>query len=146
MIERNTMMWGIFLVGLVIGFVGVYLVVAQPMFAQLDKLQRQVVSMQTDLESLVGVRHQAWETSNLLSGRTAQQKQIADARATIRDMRKRRQDLQIEAGQMNQSFKVLADLKSLRGKLLEQQVTTPVAAKAAEGLALIQKRLIDEHG
>ena len=36
LIEKNTLMWGIFLVGLVIGFVGVYLVVAQPMLAHVQ--------------------------------------------------------------------------------------------------------------
>lgn len=145
-IEKNTMLWGIFLVGLVVGFVGVYLVAAQPMFAQIDRLQRQVVAVQNDMESLVGVRDQAWETSNLLSGLTAQQRQLADARATIKEIRQLRQDLQVEAGQMAQSFQALADLKKLKTTVLDQRDLTAPATKAVEDIALVQKRLIAEHG
>lgn len=146
LIERNTMMWGIFLVGLVIGFVGVYLVAAQPMFAQLDKMQRQVVSLQNDMESLVGVRDQAWETSNLLSGLNSQQRQLADARATLKEIRNLRQDLQVEAGQISTAYQALAELKKLKVAVLDQKDDIADATHAAEDLALIQKRLIEEHG
>src|SRR5258708_29080944 len=62
MVEQNTIFWGAFLVGIVIGFVAVYIVVAQPMFAQLGQLQRQMAAFESDLQPLVGNRNQAWQT------------------------------------------------------------------------------------
>src|SRR4029079_6232175 len=64
LLERNTLVWGSFLVGVVIGFVAVYVVVAQPLFTQLRDLQTQSVALQVDIQSLVGVRNQAWEADN----------------------------------------------------------------------------------
>src|SRR5262245_36465383 len=77
-VERNTLLWGMFLVGMVVGFVGVYLIVGQPMFAHLDKVERQVAALQGDMESLVGVKDDVWETNNLLSGLAAQRRQLVE--------------------------------------------------------------------
>src|SRR5262245_59957423 len=82
---RNSMIWGVFLVGVVIGFLVVYLVVAQPMFAQLAQMERQMVAMDADLQSLVGARQVAREAGNLLSDLNALKNQLRDARATVRE-------------------------------------------------------------
>src|SRR5262245_46709020 len=93
LIARNSMVWGIFLVGIVVGFLAVYVVVAQPMFAQLSQVQSQIASLETDMQALVGVRNSAWETGNLLSDLTALKNQLRDARSSIREIRALRQDL-----------------------------------------------------
>src|SRR5690348_7669594 len=60
LVAKNSLVWGVFLVGVVIGFMAVYLVVAQPLFAQLVEMRRQMASLETDMQSLVGARNQAW--------------------------------------------------------------------------------------
>src|SRR5436190_20164201 len=67
LVEKNTLIWGFFLVGVILGFVAVYIVVAQPMFAQLGQMQRQMAELETNMEQLVGVRNQAWEAGHLPS-------------------------------------------------------------------------------
>ncbi len=145
LLERNTLVWGSFLVGVVIGFVAVYIVVAQPLFAQLRDLQTQSVALQADLQSLVGVRNQAWEADNLLSDLTALKTQLADARATIREIRQLRQDLLEESRHTSAANTALSEMTRLQDAVLEQRELTSAAARAVEDLARIQTRLVDEH-
>lgn len=145
LLERNTLIWGSFLVGVVIGFVAVYIVVAQPLFAQLRDMQSQTVAMQGDLQRLVGVRNQAWEADNLLSDLNALKSQIPDARATIREIREMRKDLLEEARYTPAATGAVSELARLQNSILEQRHVTDSASNALEQLARIQARLVEEH-
>ncbi len=142
---KNSMIWGIFLVGVVIGFVAVYLVVAQPMFAQLEQMQRQMATLDTEMQSLVGARNQAWETGNLLSDLKSLKNQLHDSRATVRDIRLLRQDLLEEAKHTAAASSALCDLAKLQEFALDQHDLTSPAVRSLEQLAQIQKRLVQEH-
>src|SRR5262245_47100131 len=91
LLERNTLIWGAFLIGVVLGFVVVHVVVAQPMFAQLQELQKQTAALQKDIQMLVGVRDRAWEAGNLLSDLTALDSQLSKTQTTFREIRRLRQ-------------------------------------------------------
>src|SRR5579859_7514276 len=114
LVEKNTLIWGFFLVGVVIGFVAVYIVVAQPMFAQLGQMQRQMADLETNMQQLVGARNQAWEAGHLLSDLNALKSQIRDARATVRDIRNLRKELDEEARHTVAASEALAQLARLQ--------------------------------
>lgn len=143
--ERNTLIWGSFLFGVVIGFVAVYIVVAQPMFAQLRDLQEQTIALQGDLRGLVGVRDQAWEADNLLSDLTSLKAHLGDARGTLREIQQLRQDLLGESRHTAAANSALSDMARLQETLIEQQNLIAPAARAAEELGNLQARLVQDH-
>jgi hypothetical protein len=145
-LQGNLLLWGTFLVGLVAGFVSVYLVVAQPLIAQVDTLHRDMSGMQGDLKELVGVRDQVHEANTLLSALKVQRQQIEDARLTLVSLRELRQDLQVESHHTTQSAATLKQLVQMQSMLREQQELTPTASKALEDMAQVQRRLVQEHG
>jgi hypothetical protein len=145
MVEKNTLIWGFFLVGVVIGFVAVYIVVAQPIFAQLGQMQRQMADLETNMEQLVGARNQAWEAGHLLSDLKGLKSQIRDARASLREMRNLRKDLIEEAQNSAAAADALAKLSRLQDFALEQQDMTNSARESLAEMAEIQQRLVGEH-
>ena len=144
-IEKNTLLWGIFLTGLVTGFAGVYLVVAQPILAQLGEVQRQSIAMQNEMKALVGSSDQAWEASDLLSSLNAQRRQIQAARIAIKDIRQLRQDLQSEANHTAAGAAALTQLTRLQDALIEQREVAAQAVKALDEVAQVQRRLVKDH-
>ena len=145
LIARNSMIWGIFLVGVVIGFMIVYLIVAQPMFAQLELMQSRIVVLDADVQTLVGARNEAWEAGNLLTDLKLLKRQLGDARGTIREIRELRQELIEESKQTAAAAEALRSLAKLQEFALDQQDLTGPAARSLEQLAQIQKRLVAEH-
>ncbi len=145
LVPKNTMIWGCFLLGVVIGFVAVYLMVAQPLFAQLSQMQRQIATLDADIDALAGVRHQAWEAGNLLSDLKGLKAQLHDARGTIREIRALRQDLLEESRHTAAASNALGSLAKLQEFALDQQDLASPAARSLEQLAQIQKRLVAEH-
>lgn len=145
LVERHTLIWGSFLVGLVIGFVAVYIVAAQPMFAQLRSLQRQTQALQSEVQTLVGVRDQAWEAGNLLSDLTALRGQLADARTTVREIRQLRQDLLDEARHTSAASAAIGGLGRLQDSVLERQELTAQAGSVVEEFGKVLSRLVEEH-
>ncbi|MBI3864532.1 MAG: hypothetical protein HY290_21830 [Planctomycetia bacterium] len=145
LVEKNTLIWGFFLIGVVIGFVAVYIIVAQPMFGQLAHLQRQIKEVDESLKLLVGERNQAWEAGHLLSDLKAMKGQIRDARATLRDIRNLRKELIAEGQQTGAASEALAQLTQLQASALELQELTSSASRTLGEMAEIQQRLVDEH-
>lgn len=145
LVEKNTLIWGFFLIGVVIGFVAVYIIVAQPMFGQLAQLQRQISEVESSMKLLVGERNQAWEAGHLLSDLKALRGQIRDARITVREIRNLRKDLAEESRQTGAAADALAGLTRLQQFALEQEELTSAASRTLGEMAEIQQRLVDEH-
>jgi hypothetical protein len=144
-IARNSVMWGFFLAGVVIGFVAVYLIVAQPVLAQLGQMQNQMTSLENDVLTLVGARHEAWQAGNLLADLTSLKSQLRDARATVREIRSLRQELLEESRHTAEAAEALRSLVRLQAVTLEQQDLASPATRSLEEMVEIQRRLIDEH-
>jgi hypothetical protein len=142
--ERNSLVWGAFLLGVMLGFAAVYVVVAQPMFTQVGDLKRQLVSVEDGLHALLGADDQAWEAGNLLSDLNALKTQIVDARATVREIRQCRQDLLDEARHTADASAALTGLVLLQNSLLEQQELTKSAADVAQAGASLHQRIVEE--
>lgn len=144
--QGNLLLWGTFLVGLVAGFVSVYLVVAQPLIAQVDTMHRELMAMQGDLKELVGVRDQVHEANTLLSALKVQRQQIEDARLTLVSLRELRQDLQVESHHTAKSAATLAEMVRMQNTLREQQELIPTASRSLESMTQVQRHLVQEHG
>jgi hypothetical protein len=145
LIEKKTLVWGFFLIGLVIGFVAVYIIVARPMFGQLARMQRQISDVESSLKLLVGERNQPWEAGHMLSDLNSLGTQIQEARATVREIRNLRNDLTQEAQQTGAASEALTKLSRLQNFALAQEELTSSASQALGEMAEIQQRLIDEH-
>jgi hypothetical protein len=117
-VARNSVVWGFFLVGVVLGFVAVYLIVAQPIFAQLAQMQGQMTSLKN---------------------------QLRDARATVREVRSLRQELLEESRHTAEAADALRSLVRLQALSLEQQDLTSPAARSLEEMVEIQRRLVEEN-
>ena len=145
LVERHTLIWGSFLVGLVIWFVAVYVVAAQPMFTQIRSLQRQTQALQSEVQTLVGVRDQAWEAGNLLSDLSALRGQLADARSTVREIRQLRQDLLDEARHTSAASAAIGGMGRLQDSVLEHQQLTAQAGSVVEEVGKVLSRIVQEH-
>lgn len=143
--ERNTLVWGAFLVGLVLGFVAVYIVVAQPVLAQLEETQRQIVRLQSDFQPLLGARDSAWEANNLLSDLKAQQKLLTDARLTLGAIKQFRQEFADEARKLSETHQALNELTDLRNAVIDEHKLTGTASAALAEMARIQHQLVEEN-
>lgn len=145
LLERNTLVWGAFLVGVLLGFVAVYIVVAQPMFAQLKQLQQQGATLKEDVQLLVGVRDQAWEAENLLSDLNSLKGQLGEARAAVREIRQLRKELAEESRRTTAARSALSAMAGLNAAIVEQQSQVEPAERALAEIANIQARLIHQH-
>jgi len=145
LVEKNTLIWGFFLIGIVVGFVAVYIIVAQPMFSQLGQIQRQMAALESDLQLLVGERNQAWEAGHLLADLNALKGQIREARANVRDIRSLRQDLKDEALRSVDASESLGKLAAVQDLALQHQDYTGAARQTLEEMVQVQQRLVAEH-
>jgi hypothetical protein len=145
LVEKRTLVWGFFLIGLVVGFVAVYIIVARPMFGQLAQMQRQIADVEASLTLLVGERNQAWETGHLLSDLRSLGDQIHEARVTVRDIRALRTELAEAGKQTGAAAEALAKLTRLQDFAIAQEELTNSASRTLGEMAEIQQRLIDEH-
>ena len=60
------------------------------MLSQIGQLQTELVSVQQDMDKLVGAKTSAWQVNNLLTVLNSQAKQLSEAKvavAEIRDLR-----------------------------------------------------------
>lgn len=146
-LERKTLLWGAFVAGLALGFVAVYVVVAQPMFGELKELGRQTIMLQDDVRQLVGARDHAWEAGSLLSDLTALKTQLVDARATLREIKRLREDLLEESRHTASASAALHELARLNDAALEQQELNGPAAVAVEQMGRVHRQIIEtaEH-
>ncbi|MGQ0634945.1 MAG: hypothetical protein ACT4QC_10065 [Planctomycetaceae bacterium] len=141
--ERNTLVWGAFLIGVASGFVAVYIVVAQPMFNQLKELHHQTLVLQEDVQELVGERNQAFEAATLLGDLRSMKAQLPDARATVREMRNLRADLLEESRHTRAAHAAVREMSRLQETALEQQELTTPAAVALQELTDVQRQVIE---
>ena len=127
-IERHTLIWGIFLVGMVVGFVSVFCMVAQPLVARIEAMQSELAVLHRDMESLVGSKEDVFSAGHLLSGLAAQKRQLVDAQAALEDLKRLRKELQAEATETAAAFASLSDMARLQERMISQRATTAAAA------------------
>ncbi len=75
--------WSMLFVGLAVGFLGMDIMVRRPMMRELSQVRSELSSVERDMEELVGVRNNVWETNNLLTGLKSQYRQLEEARLRL---------------------------------------------------------------
>jgi len=123
----------------------VYVVVSQPLFSHLERMQRQILAVQHDMEPLVGASDEPWETNSLLTGLIAQRKQLAEMRLALKQIRELREELLTEAGRTDGGFAAIHELRELQSALLDKKDTSTPALQALEDFARMAQTLVREH-
>lgn len=141
--ERKTLVWAAFAAGLALGFVAVYIIVAQPVITELRDLHRQTNLLQMDVRELVGARQPAWEAGSLLSELTSLKSQLADSRAALREIKQLRKDLLEESRYTAAASGALREFGRLQDAALENQDLIPPAQQSIERISQLQQRLIE---
>jgi uncharacterized protein HemX len=75
---------------------GVNLSIVRPMKDRMEDLKQELISMQSDMQLLVGERDQVRNTNDLLSGLKGQQTVFEEARRSLASMRQMREELTAE--------------------------------------------------
>lgn len=115
--------------------------IRRPMMREMASLKSNIVSMQHDMESLVGVHNQAWETNNLLSSLKAQYRQIEDGRASIDSIKRLNEELESETAKLSKAFASLDQLISIKNQVLKQSDTNATAQANLDQLIALQDRV-----
>src|SRR5215204_2560620 len=76
--DARTQPWPMFITGIIICFVGVHLLVVRPMSDRMETVNRELIKVKKNVDSLVGVGDQPWKTNSLLSGLKDQAQKIEE--------------------------------------------------------------------
>lgn len=133
--------WSAIVVCFTIGIVAVEFMIRRPMMREMASLRSNIVGMQRDMESLVGVHNQAWETNNLLSSLKAQYRQIEDGRASIESIKRLNEELETETAKLSKAFASLDQLINIKNRVLKQSETNPMAQSNLDQMVALQDRI-----
>lgn len=139
--------WASLVIGLLMGVIAMDLVVRRPLMRELATTRTNMSHMQRELEKLVGVRDQVWETNNLLTGLKAQNRQIEEARVSVIAVQQLCKELQAENEKMQSAFNSLDQLVALKTSVLKSGAETDQAQTQAAHLVALQKTVVSagEH-
>ncbi|MCY2962440.1 MAG: hypothetical protein NT069_02105 [Planctomycetota bacterium] len=141
---RTQHIWGSFLGGVIVGFVALLAVVAQPMFQQLQSLKKDVMILHRDLNHLVGASGEAGRAGNLLADLARLQDRGIEAQGAIDELRRRQDELLTEGRRSTEASAALTNFVALQTSLLKQRDLTPVAAESLEEITRIQQQVCDQ--
>ena len=144
-VDKNLLIFGMFLLGIVLGVAIVFILVAHPLQGHLARLEGEVSRMQSSVELLAGERSQAWEAGHLLADLTCLGRQVNEARTALTEIRELRNDLIEEGEQTRAANEALANLARLQNFALAQEEITNSARTVLGEMSEIQQRLVEEH-
>ena len=128
--------WGMLAFGLFAGLVGVYVLVVEPMNQRLEAVNRELIRMKRNMDSLVGVAGEASRTNSLLASLKEQAVRVHQAERVVPAISRFRQDVEAEAAKTPAAFASLDRLAALQTSVAGQSRMTD---SAVETLRLIQK-------
>lgn len=134
--------WASLVIGLLMGVIAMDLVVRRPLMRDLAATRVNMSHMQRELEKLVGVRDQVWETNNLLTGLKAQNRQIEEARVSVIAVQQLCKELQAENEKMQSAFNSLDQLVALKASVIKSAEETDQAQRQAAHLVALQKTVV----
>lgn len=143
----NSIRWVPIIVGMLLGIIAMDLVVRRPLMKELALTRTQIITVEREVEKLVGVRDQVWETNNLLTGLKAQQRQLSDAQRSVQEMQQLCKELTAETEKLPASFSSLDQLVSLRVAVLRGAEEAEKAKQQADHLVALQTQVVSsgEH-
>jgi len=134
--------WSMMFAGLAITFLGMDIMVRRPMMRELSQVRTELASVERDMEELVGVRNQVWETNNLLTGLKSQYRQVEDARLSVTAMTQLRKEIDAEAKKTGEAFASLERLVGVQNAVLTNAENVDAAEDTLEGIIAMQKQAV----
>ena len=67
MAEQQKLTWGLLVLGVTIGFMGMHFVIARPLTRELSQMKRDMSQRETRMQELSGAGDQVWDANSLLS-------------------------------------------------------------------------------
>lgn len=124
---------------------GVNLSIVRPMKDRMEELKQEIVSMQSDMQLLVGERDQVRNTNDLLSGLKAQQAVFEEARRSLASMRQMREELTVECQKTGEVLASVEKLATIQQRVLKNRELSEPATKALDQVVALQKQLIEQN-
>lgn len=134
--------WSMLFVGLAVGFLGMDLMVRRPMMRELARVRVELSTVERDMEELVGVRNQVWETNNLLTSLKSQYRQLEDARVCVTAMEQLRKEIEAEAEHTAAAFNRLDRLVGLQNRVLSNSANIETAEEQFERMMTMQEQVV----
>lgn len=143
----SSVRWAPLVIGVLLGVIAMDIVVRRPLMREMALMRSNMGHMQREVEQLVGVRDQVWETNNLLTSLKAQHRQIEDARVSVLAVQQLCKELQTENAKMPAAFHSLDELATLKSTVLKAGDNTETAQTQAEHLVALQLQVVSaaEH-
>ncbi|MDA1017619.1 MAG: hypothetical protein O3A00_24565 [Planctomycetota bacterium] len=132
-------------VGLLVGFIGIYLMVVRPMKGRMDVVESRLLNVDREMDDLVGSQDDVWKTNNLLSSLKSQKLAVDGARDAIRTIRQFRAEIEAEAVKTEKAVSALEQIAMLQQSVIGQQEKTASAEVAFSGLVSLQQSLIESQ-
>ena len=134
-------------VGLAIGFLGMDIMVRRPMMRELATVRTELSTVERDMEELVGVRNQVWETNNLLTSLKSQYRQLEDARVSMSALAQLCNEIETGAGHTGAAFAKLDRLVGLQNAVLRNSENVESAEVSLDRMVAMQGHLVQsgEH-
>lgn len=134
--------WGMLLLGLTAGIVTLQIFVVRPMERQLKEVKQELAAVESNMDKLVAVRDQVWETNSLLTSLNTQYSQLGDARTALSGLRQFRREVEAAAHEAEAAYAALDRFQSLQGTVLEQGQATAPAYKVLKDMIRLHEELI----
>jgi hypothetical protein len=135
--------WSMLFVGLAIGFLGMDIMVRRPMMRELASVRTELLSVEHDMEELVGVRNQVWETNNLLTSLKSQYRQLEDARVSMSALAQLCTEIETGAGHTSVAFAKLDRLVGLQNAVLRNSENVESAEVSLDRMVAMQGQLVE---
>lgn len=130
-------------VGLAIGFLGMDIMVRRPMMRELASVRTELSTVERDMEELVGVRNQVWETNNLLTSLKSQYRQLEDARVSMSALAQLCSEIESGAGHTGKAFARLDRLVGLQNAVLRNSENVESAEVNLDRMVAMQGHLVE---
>lgn len=134
--------WSMLFVGLAIGFLGMDIMVRRPMIRELARVRSEVSTVEQDMEELVGVKNQVWETNNLLTSLKSQYRQLEDARLSVTAMEQLRKEVDAESEKTDGAFAKFDRMVALQNSVLKNTRNVDVAQNNLDRLVTMQDQVV----
>lgn len=135
--------WSMLFVGLAIGFLGMDIMVRRPMMRELASVRTELSTVERDMEELVGVRNQVWETNNLLTSLKSQYRQLEDARVSMSALAQLCSEIEAGAGKTGSAFSRLDRLVGLQNAVLRNSENVESAEVSLDRMVALQGHLVE---
>ena len=139
--EHHRLNWAMMVLGMVMGFVGLYFIVARPMSRELRTMRIEITRMQSQMEGLTGQGEQVWETNSLLASLKLQQAELAEARDSIQMIRKLNADITEAADRSRYCLSHVTAISHLQDRIIAEQPSIEIAGRTMDDFVQLAERI-----